>query len=590
MFSRFILRSLLLIFISLPTFAQKTVNLRVIQTSDVHGALFPFDYINNTAIDYGMAHVYTYVNQLRQDPNHEVILLDNGDILQGQPTVYYANFVDTTDQHLVSKVMNYMSYDAGSVGNHDIEAGPKVYNKLVNNFNFPWLSANIIDTRTGKPYFKPYTVITRQGVRIAILGLTTPGVPKWLSPNLWTNMQFTDMIESAKMWMDTIMIKENPHVVIGLFHSGHNAGYEGANPSIPLNENASMLVAQQVRGFDVVLIGHDHDRYNIKVANVYGDSVLIIDPSSSARLVSDVCIRVSLDKNNKMVSKEVKGNLVSMHGLMPNLEFVSKFSDFTRKVEEFVDRKIGSFTSTVCSRDAYFGPSPFVNIIQCAQLGISNSEISFTAPLSFNTQIEQGNVYVRDLFKLYSYENLLYIMNLTGKEVKDYLEYSYGLWFNTMKSPDDNLLLFRTNEEGKLILHGKGRARLKSSFYNFDSAAGIIYQVDVSKPVGERITILSMENGAPFYLEKIYKVALNSYRGTGGGGHLTEGVGLSKEELSKRIVNISSYDMRYYLMNWVERSSKITPITPKNWEILPRDWAQKAIKKDRVLLFGDEDN
>ncbi len=590
MLSKFLFRVILLLAIAFPSTAQKTVNLRIVQTTDIHGVLFPFDYINNTAIDYGLAHVYTYVNQLRQNPNHEVILLDNGDILQGQPTVYYANFIDTTGQHLVSKVMNYMGYDAGTVGNHDIEAGAKVYDKLKMDFKFPWLAANVIDTRTGKPYFKPYTVITRNDVKIAVLGLTTPGVTKWLSPNLWANMQFTDMIDAAKMWMDSIRIKENPHVVIGLFHSGHDASYEGANPEKPLNDNASMLIAQLVPGFDAVLIGHDHDRLITKVANINGDSVLIADPSSKAQMVSDICIRVSLDNKNNVTSKEVTGKLVPMQGLMPNPEFVSTFSRFTREVEDFVDRKVGSLTTKVSSRDAYFGPSAFINIIHSAQLSISNSEISFSAPLSFDTRIEQGNIYVRDLFKLYSYENLLYIMNLTGKEIKDYLEYSYGLWYNTMTREDDNLLLFRSNGNGKRVLHNQGRAILKSSFYNFDSAAGIKYQVDVSRPVGERINIISMENGLPFYPEKIYRVAINSYRGTGGGGHLTEGVGLSKEELQKRIVNISSYDMRYYLMKWIERYNRITPEKPTNWEVIPVEWATKAIETDKVLLFGTDNN
>jgi 2',3'-cyclic-nucleotide 2'-phosphodiesterase / 3'-nucleotidase len=588
MIYKHLLRCILLIFIVAPATAQQKTTLRVVQTTDVHGVLFPFDYINNTAIDYGMAHVYTYVKKLRKNTEEEVILLDNGDLLQGQPTVYYANFVDTTGQHLVSKVMNYMQYDAATVGNHDIEAGPRVYNQLINDFKHPWLSANIIDTRTSKPYFKPYTVIERNNVRIAILGLTTPGVTKWLSPNLWPNMKFIDMIESAKMWMDTIQSKEKPHVIIGLFHSGHDATYEGADPTKPFNDNASILVAEQVPGFDAILIGHDHDRLLTKVANINGDSVLIADPGARARLVSDITIKVDLDSSFNLISKRVEGRIVSMQGLMPDPEYVSNFSSFNRGVEEFVDRRIGVFTAPVSSRDAYFGPSAFVNLIHSAQLGISNSEVSFAAPLSFDTSIDQGNVYVRDLFKLYSYENLLYIMNLTGKEIKDYLEYSYGLWLNTMTSSEDNLLLFRTNGSNKPVLHNRGRAILKSSFYNFDSASGINYLVDVTKPAGSRITISSMANGTPFDYERVYKVAINSYRGAGGGGHLTEGVGLSKEEMRKRIVNMSTYDMRYYLMKWIERTGRITPTSSQNWQIMPTDWVEKAIVKDRYLLFGEE--
>jgi 2',3'-cyclic-nucleotide 2'-phosphodiesterase/3'-nucleotidase len=292
----------LFLLLSLRTFllpAQKDITLKIIHTSDVHGAILPFDFINNNAVDFGLAHVYTYVKQERSNEEQELILLDNGDVLQGQPTVYYANFMDSIGHHIIPEVMNYMGYDAGTVGNHDIEAGPNIYNHMVEAFNFPWLSANIVDKRTGLPYFKPYTVITRQGIRIAVMGLTTPGVTKWLSPSLWPNMQFVDMVDAAKMWMDSIRIKENPQVIIGLFHSGHNAAYEDSDPDAPLNENASLLVGQQVPGFDALFIGHDHERMVKKIVNCHNDSVLVVDPGSQATHISDVTIKVSLDKNNK---------------------------------------------------------------------------------------------------------------------------------------------------------------------------------------------------------------------------------------------------------------------------------------------------
>lgn len=575
--------------IALTTTAQRNVTLKIIQTSDVHGVLFPFDYINNRAINHGLAHVHSYVKKQRQVPDQHVILLDNGDILQGQPPVYFANYIDTAKQHLVSKVMNYMAYDAATVGNHDIEAGPNIYNRLVEEFHFPWLSANTIDTRTGKPYFKPYTTITRDSVKVAILGLTTPGIPKWLSPNLWENMEFTDMIETAKIWIDSIQIKESPHVIIGLFHSGHDAYYGGGKPSEPLNENASLLVAQQVPGFDVILIGHDHDETIKHVVNINGDTVLVSDPGSQGYTVSDITIKLELDKNNATHNKSIRGKLQPMRGLLPDHEFVSKFSDFTREVEQFTDRKIGYITQPISSRDAYFGSSPFMHLVHSAQLGVSNSDISIAAPLSFDTKIEQGNIYVRDMFKLYSYENLLYIMNLSGKEIKDYLEYSYGLWYNTMRTGNDNLLLFRKDHKHKPILNKRGKAYLKSSYYNFDSAEGINYTVDVSKPKGRRIEITSMKDGTPFDLEKTYKVAVNSYRGAGGGGHLTEGAGLTKDEIEQRIVNISPLDMRHYLMKWIEHVYTIVPEYPNNWKVIPEDWATQAAERDKRLLFKIED-
>jgi 2',3'-cyclic-nucleotide 2'-phosphodiesterase/3'-nucleotidase len=568
--------------------AQTTVNLKVIQTTDIHGAIFPFDFINNKAVNYGLSQVHSYVQKERQKNEEGVILLDNGDILQGHPTVYFANYIDSSSTHIVSQVMNYMRYDAATIGNHDIEVGPNIYNRLVNEFSFPWLSANTINLTTGQPYFKPYQIIERKGVKVAVLGLTTPGIPNWLPPSLWPNMEFADMIEAAKMWMDTIRIKENPHVVIGLFHAGHNASYEGQNPNDKRNENASLLVAYQVPGFDAILIGHDHDRVNTKIANCNGDSVTILDPGAYGYLVSDLSIKVEISKTGKLVKKSITGNLVDVTGMIPSPDYVARFSQFSGKVADFVDRKIGVLLSSVSTRDSYFGPSAFMKIIHSVQLNISNAQISFAAPLMFDAGINQGSIYVRDMFKLYSYENLLYIINLSGEEVIKYLEYSVSLWFETPASDNDNMIKFRKDSTGKIILHNNGKALLASSFYNFDSADGIKYQIDLSKEKGERVTIISMENGEPFDLTKQYKVALNSYRGNGGGGHLTEGVGLSREEIKHRLVSASPMDMRYYLMKWIERSGKVLPVKPDNWSVMPNEWAQKAAEWDRVLLFGQE--
>lgn len=576
-----------LLFVTVFSFAQREVNLKVIHTSDVHGSIFPFDFINNKAVDFGLAQVFTYVQTQRMNPDQDVLFFDNGDILQGQPAVYFANQIDSSEVHLMAQIMNFMGYNAASIGNHDIEAGPTIYDKLKNQFNFPWLSANIIDTRSGKPYFKPYHVFDIKGVRVAVLGLTTPGVPRWLPKSSWPNMEFVDMVKTASMWMDSIQKKEMPHVVIGLFHAGHDATYEGADPSQPLNENASQLVAKQVKGFDVILIGHDHDKTIKKVVNIAGDTVLIADPGTRASFVSDIKINLKVDKNGNVLSKKVTGEIIPMRDQIPNHEYVSAFTDFANNVADFVDRKIGVFQTEVTARDSYFGPSAFLNIIHQVQLGISNADISFAAPLSFDARIEQGPVYVRDMFKLYSYENLLYIMNLTGKEIKDYLEYSYGLWFNTMESENDNILLFRKDENGLIDLNGRGRALLKSSYFNFDAAAGVKYQVDVSKPIGSRISIISMENGNPFSEDQTYRVAINSYRGTGGGGHLVFGAGIPSDKLRERVVSISQMDMRHYLIKWIEHIGKVNPTKPSNWEVIPAEWAQKASQKDRSLLFGN---
>ena len=166
-----------LLLIAYQPLRAQTVKLKLIETSDVHGSLFPWNFITDKPAPTSLAQVYTYVEEQRADKSQSVILLDNGDILQGQPLVYYYNFEDTKTEHICASVMNYMKYDAATIGNHDIEPGHPVYDKLAKEFKFPWLAANAVDTKTGEPYFKPYTILNRNGVKIAVLGLITPGNP-----------------------------------------------------------------------------------------------------------------------------------------------------------------------------------------------------------------------------------------------------------------------------------------------------------------------------------------------------------------------------------------------------------------------------
>jgi 2',3'-cyclic-nucleotide 2'-phosphodiesterase/3'-nucleotidase len=187
------------------------------------------------------------------------------------------------------------------------------------------------------------------------------------------------------------------------------------------------------------------------------------------------------------------------------------------------------------------------------------------------------------MFNLYKYENMLYTMSLSGQEIKDYLEMSYDLWTNTMQSSDDHVLRFRDDAKGEDMTH----VGFKYPSYNFDSAAGIKYTVDVTKPRGEKITILSMANGSAFDFNATYKVAINSYRGNGGGNILTEGAGIAKEELSKRIVASTDKDLRYYLMQYIISHPEVNATKMDNWKFIPKEIVEPAIARDRKLLFND---
>lgn len=260
------------------------------------------------------------------------------------------------------------------------------------------------------------------------------------------------------------------------------------------------------------------------------------------------------------------------------------FSQQIADVKAYVDKPIGNFQHTLTSEDAFFGSSAFTDLIHYLQLRVTGADISFNAPLLFNAEIKAGPIRVSDMFNLYKYENQLYVMRLTGKEIRKHLEMSYNLWANTMTSPEDHLLLFRKgtgNEEDRLSL--------ANPYFNFDSAAGINYVVDVTKPMGEKVKILSMSDGTPFDEQKWYRVAVNSYRGNGGGELLTRGAGIPKDSLESRIVWRSDKDQRHYLSEEIKRLGSIDPQPLNNWKFIPEDWTLQAAQRDKRLLFGKEE-
>lgn len=548
--------------------SPKTVTLRIVETSDVHGAFFPYNFTERRDMSGTMARVSSYIKRQRKEMGNRLILLENGDILQGQPTCYYTNFVATDKPNIAAEVVNYLKYDAQTFGNHDVEVGHKVYDKWIKELDCPTLGANIINTETDKPYVDPYLIIEREGVRVAILGMLTPAIPNWLHQNLWTGMRFEEMVSCAKRWVKILREQEKADVVIGLFHSG----WDGGIVTDEYDEDATQKVAEQVEGLDVIFFGHDHRERNTTVKNV-----LCLDPSCNAQKVAVATLQV---RGGKVISK--KGELVDVTKEPLDEDFMRHFQPRIDEVKTFVERKIGVFNENMLSRDAFFGPAAFVDLIHQLQLEHTGADVSFTAPLTFNSEIKAGPVYQSDMFKLYRFENGIYVVRMTGKEIRNFLEMSYDQWVNTMTSPDDHIMLLAPKVAGD-----NQRENFKNFTFNFDSAAGIDYVVDVTKPNGQKVHILQLSNGQPFDENAWYRVAMNSYRGNGGGELLVRGAGIPLDSIPQRIEYQSERDQRHYLTEKIEREGSITPKALNNWRFIPEAWALPAIERDRKLIFGE---
>lgn len=557
---------------------------KFISTSDIHGSIFPYDFIRNAPAATSQMQIASYVDSERSK-DQTVILLDAGDVLQGQPIVYYYNFVKTDVPHIVPSVMNDMGYDAAAVGNHDIEAGPDVYIRAGSEANFPYLAANAVDAVTGEPVIAPYAILERDGLRIAVLGMITPYIPKWLPQNLYEGIRFEDMVDTAAKWVPIIREREDPDMIVGLFHSGVDETYSGSADE-KCNENASKLVAQRVEGFDLIFSGHDHQDTNLVVQSPSGKEVLILGAMNAGRSVGAATARFAYDPlEHAYRLASLDGETVMMDGYEPHPVLTAKYAAAVEEVTAWVSRPVGTISETISSRDSMFGDSKFVDLIHQIQLEKTGADISISAPLSLDATITEGPVYVRDMFSLYPYENLLFTMEMTGREIKAFMEYSYGNWFNQMKSLDDDLINFKRDAEGNLVFNTRYNTYdTVTRYYNYDSFAGVNYVVDITKPAGQRVTVKTMANGVRFQLDKTYKVAINSYRAQGGGGHLAA-AGITPQVALERILNSTDKDLRFYLMEAFETKGEIVPTVDNNWLVIPNLWVQRGMKNSYSKLY-----
>ena len=567
--------------------SSKTVTLKVIETSDVHGHFFPWDFMEGKPLKGTLTRANSYINRERQKYGDNLLLIDNGDILQGQPCVYWSNFVMPEDENLAARVINYMKYDAETVGNHDIEPGHKVYDKWIREVRCPLLGANIVkeECKNGEANpqniytgLQPYSVHVKDGVKICVIGMLTPAIPNWLNKSIWKGIEFEEMVSCARKWVKYIQEHEKPDLIFGLFHSGKDGGI--VTPDY--EENATAAVAREVPGFDVIFFGHDHQVHNEWGTDKEGKQVLIIDPSCWVQNVAEAEIVLTI-KDGKVVNKDIKGTIVNVRDEQIDEQMLAHFQRDIDEVKAYVGQKIGCFKSPIYTRDSYFGNSAFTDLIHNLQLQITNADISLTAPLSFNSTIKAGEVTMADMFKLYRFENLLFTLRMTGEEVRKHLEYSYDMWTNTMTSPDDHAL--RLNEASK---EDQQRTGFQYYTFNFDSACGIDYEVDLTKPDGQKVKILRMSNGEPFDEKKWYKVAMNSYRANGGGELLTLGAGIPKDSLEARVIFHTDRDQRHYLTEEIRKMGTLDPKPNTNWKFVPEAWVKPALERDRKLLFGNQ--
>lgn len=503
--------------------AERTVRVELVATNDTHGAVFPLGYTADTAEHSSLASVCSYVDSLRQAVGgDQVILVDCGDHLQGDNAVYYFNYVDSSGgRHLISRIFNFMKYDAAVVGNHDLEAGHPVYDRMAEELDCPYLAANAVGLEDGQAYFDRYTVLEKGGLRVAVIGFTNANVKSWISKDKYEGMDFVPVDSLAASLVSEVRRREKPDVVILAVHCGLG---EADVPSI---ENNAMYLAAHVPGIDAVIAAHDHRRTAVKVMGADGDSVCVVESGSKAGAVSRLSIS-AVKKGGRMLSLSVEPGVSDVLHLKPCERYMSEFGQDWQTVCDFSNRTIGRLTAPLDLSYRQDRRSDYLALIHYVQLSCPGVDVSFTAPLVSEGVMPAGELRFNDLFTLYRFENLLYVVEMTGKEIKDYLEGAYDK-----------------------------RITGSDYLYNYDTAGGLVYTVSPSSPKGGRIRIISMWDGTPFDMSGTYRVAMTSYRASGAGGLLAE-AGLDRDRMESRVVEIYP-EIREMLRDFIESHGDINP-------------------------------
>jgi len=520
--------------------APERVQITILGTTDLHGNINPIDYYTNKPDNRGLAKVATLIKRIRgEQPN--VLLIDSGDTIQGSPLESFHGRKNNQPRDPMMLVMNSLKYDAMTVGNHEYNFGLKVLEKARQEALFPWLSANTYETKTGKPHYQPYLIRNVAGVKIGILGLTTPGIPNWDNPPNYAGLEFHNPILEAKKWVAVLRDKEKVDVVVVAMHMGLGEDLRTGevSPGQVPHENDAVQIAKQVPGIDVIFMGHTHR----DVPSLYINGVLVTQANAWGRHLARADMYLEKSPKGWQVYAKAARTIPTDDRVEADPEVVKLAEPYDRETQAWLGRTIGESAADLSAKDARFRDTAILDLIQKVQLEAGNADVSMVASFNSEARIAKGPVSVRDIAGLYVYENTLAVLEVTGQQLKAALEHSAEY--------------FKTYVPGKPITE---QINEKIPSYNFDIAEGVNYELDISKPIGQRIQNLTFK-GQPVTPDQKFRLATNNYRVNGGGGY----------EMYKAapVVYRSSEEIRELIIDWLEKHKTVPTEPNNNWKLVP---------------------
>ncbi len=512
------------------------MSITLLDTTDTHGRLIPWDYYGDKPENRGLAKLATLIKQARaEDP--DALLLDCGDTIQGTPLAYYFAEKDTSKPNPMIAAFNLLHYDAMAVGNHEFNFGEEAMWKAKGESKFPWLAANIKETYTqGTPYFPPYIIKNVKGVRVGIVGFVTPGIPYWEVPDHYKGYQFEQIVRAAKRVIPEVRPKVDLLVVIT--HSGFvrdPVSGEAWSEQMP-GENTVPDLAEQVPGIDVIFFGHTHSELPEKFIN----GVLLSQPKNWGTSLARADIAMERDAGGRwsVVSKHAR--IIPATASVPDdPEIMRLAAPYQEATEKYLDTPIATSRKDLSAKYARYEDNPLLDVVLDTERDAGHADVSMATMLYAGARIPPGPVTVRQAAALYIYENTLYVVQMTGAQLKEALEHSAAFFSGWP---------LRAGETEKL------------PSYNADQASGVSYTVDLTRAVGDRIEDLRFK-GKPLDPSQSLRVAINNYRYTGGGGYsVFKGL---------PVVYRSPSEIRELVIDYLTRAKAIPAEAAGNWKIVP---------------------
>jgi 2',3'-cyclic-nucleotide 2'-phosphodiesterase/3'-nucleotidase len=548
-------------------FAAKAEEIRisVLATTDLHGNLLPYDYYTARPVDRGLAKIASLIQDARsQNPNN--LLIDCGDTIQGTPLEsVYQGYIETghlplslafsgrpLDRDPMVLTMNDIGYDAMVVGNHEFNFGLKNLAQARAAAGFPWISANIIANPGAavKP-FAPYFIKTVAGVKIAIVAITTPSIPDWESEEHYHGYSFENGVDAARRAVGEVREREHPDVVILAAHSGFDRDPKMlAAPSGDSREDMVYQIATEVKGIDAIIFGHTHQQ----LAELRLGGVLLMQPKNWGISLGRMDLVLDRDASGgwKIISKTSR--LIPVTAATPSDAKVMEIGrPYHELAERYLNTQIADAPVSLDARLARVQDTALLDAVQQVQLFYSKADVSFVSAFNTRVAIPKGPVTVREIAALYVYENELYAIEGTGKMVREALE-NAARYFQTCSGDCSAGPLINRRVIG----------------YNYDMAQGVDYEIDLTRPVGDRIRNLRW-HGRPLQDTQPLRIAVNNYRSGGSAGYTTfrgaKIVWRSGDEIRDLVI-------RYYIEH------RELPTKPDgNWRIVPES-ARRTLEKE----------